>query len=48
VDAAVLRDERVRVHVGQSHEVLSSFPSAHFDWIYIDVLGRLWCAPRRG
>jgi hypothetical protein len=37
VDAEVLHDERVTAHVGPSHEVLSGFPSAHFDWIYIDA-----------
>jgi hypothetical protein len=36
-DAAVLQDGRVKVHVGQSHEVLSGFPNAYFDWVYIDA-----------
>ena len=37
LDPGVAQDARVRVHQGYSHVVLSGFPSAHFDWIYIDA-----------
>jgi len=37
LDAEVAQDQRVTRHRGASHEVLASFPDAHFDWIYIDA-----------
>ncbi len=37
VDPALLADPRVTMYNGLSHEVLSRFPDAHFDWIYIDA-----------
>lgn len=36
-NAALSADCRVVMHLGTSHEVLASFPDAHFDWIYIDA-----------
>ncbi len=30
-------DDRVRIHQGVSHEVLGTFPTDYFDWIYIDA-----------
>ena len=36
-NAALRADGRVKMHQGASHEVLASFPDAHFDWIYIDA-----------
>ena len=37
LDPAVGQDARVERHEGLSHEVLATFPDAHFDWIYIDA-----------
>jgi methyltransferase family protein len=37
LDPAVGQDARVQRHRGFSHEVLATFPDAHFDWIYIDA-----------
>lgn len=37
LDPAVAQDARVQIHRGYSHQVLASFPDAHFDWIYIDA-----------
>jgi SAM-dependent methyltransferase len=37
LDPEVSEDPRVRVHYGTSHIVLSGFPDAHFDWIYVDA-----------
>ena len=37
LDPAVGQDARVQLHQGLSHEVLATFPDAHFDWIYIDA-----------
>jgi hypothetical protein len=33
----VAQDARVVMHIGNSHELLASFPDASFDWIYIDA-----------
>lgn len=32
----VAKDPHVRQHQGLSHNILTTFPTAHFDWIYID------------
>ena len=37
LDPEVAEDPRVRVHYCTSHIVLSGFPDAHFDWIYVDA-----------
>ena len=37
LDPAVGQDARVQRHTGLSHEVLATFPDAHFDWIYVDA-----------
>lgn len=36
LDPSVARDPRVTLHLGRSHDMLATFPDAHFDWIYID------------
>jgi hypothetical protein len=35
--SAIENDPRVRVFRGFSHEILTTFPDAYFDWIYIDA-----------
>jgi predicted O-methyltransferase YrrM len=36
-DETGLSAPQVRRHVGLTHEVIASFPSCYFDWIYIDA-----------
>ena len=32
-----LEGPEVRRHIGFTHEVIATFPDAHFDWVYIDA-----------
>ena len=36
-DPAIRTDPRVTCHTGLTHLMVSAFPDAHFDWIYIDA-----------
>jgi SAM-dependent methyltransferase len=36
-DAKGLEGLEVRRHTGLTHEVIATFPNAHFDWVYIDA-----------